>query len=214
MKPRGRRIAAWNWSTRRDDPRVRSASSCWSAALLALAGCALRRPRRIRCRSSSTISIRAWRASSAWSPTKPAAIWPTRWGRCAADLRAMHNDIDELNHSLESSRKQQRDLYADLDQRLKALEARGGAARCAAPGRRGGAAQALRRPERATRGCRGGGGPRRRDRRQGRLPGGLRSAEGRPVRSRHRRVSASSSSTYPTARWPTTRSIGWARPTT
>jgi tol-pal system protein YbgF len=41
-----------------------------------------------------------------------------------ADVRAMHNDIDELSHNLETSRKQQRDLYADLDQRLKGLEPR------------------------------------------------------------------------------------------
>jgi tol-pal system protein YbgF len=43
------------------------------------------------------------------------------------DLRAMHNDIDQLNNSLEASRKQQRDLYADLDRRLKSLELHGGA---------------------------------------------------------------------------------------
>jgi tol-pal system protein YbgF len=43
------------------------------------------------------------------------------------DVRGMHNDVDELNHNLESVRKQQHDLYADLDQRLKALEGRGGA---------------------------------------------------------------------------------------
>ena len=43
------------------------------------------------------------------------------------DVRAMHNDVDVLNHSLESARKQQHDLYADLDQRLKILEGRRGA---------------------------------------------------------------------------------------
>jgi tol-pal system protein YbgF len=41
-----------------------------------------------------------------------------------ADLRGLHNDIDELNHAVDISRKQQHDLYADLDRRLKALEAR------------------------------------------------------------------------------------------
>jgi tol-pal system protein YbgF len=45
-----------------------------------------------------------------------------------ADVRSMHNDVDVLSHSLEQARKQQRDLYADLDQRVKALEARGSAA--------------------------------------------------------------------------------------
>ncbi len=43
-----------------------------------------------------------------------------------ADVRGMHNDIDVLNHNLDAARKQQRDLYADLDQRLKALELRAG----------------------------------------------------------------------------------------
>ena len=44
-----------------------------------------------------------------------------------ADVRSMHNDVDQLNNNMETSRRQQRDLYADLDQRLKMLEARGGA---------------------------------------------------------------------------------------
>ncbi|HEV7612913.1 MAG TPA: tol-pal system protein YbgF [Steroidobacteraceae bacterium] len=50
------------------------------------------------------------------------------------DLRAMHNDIDEMTNALEASRKQQRDLYADLDRRMKNLEMRGGAAAAAAAG--------------------------------------------------------------------------------
>jgi tol-pal system protein YbgF len=45
-----------------------------------------------------------------------------------SDLRAMHNDVDLLTNSLEASRKQQRDLYADLDRRMKAIELRGGGA--------------------------------------------------------------------------------------
>jgi tol-pal system protein YbgF len=51
------------------------------------------------------------------------------------DVRSLHNDVDLLGNSLESSRKTQRDLYADLDQRLKALESRGVAP--AAPGGEG-----------------------------------------------------------------------------
>jgi tol-pal system protein YbgF len=43
-----------------------------------------------------------------------------------ADLRGMHNDIDQLTNKLETSRKEQHDLYADLDRRMKALEGRGG----------------------------------------------------------------------------------------
>jgi tol-pal system protein YbgF len=51
-----------------------------------------------------------------------------------ADVRAMHNDVDQLNNSIEQSRKQQRDIYADLDQRIKALEGRGGSAGASSEG--------------------------------------------------------------------------------
>jgi tol-pal system protein YbgF len=44
-----------------------------------------------------------------------------------SDVRAVHNDVDQMSNSIEAGRKQQRDLYADLDQRMKNLE-RGGAA--------------------------------------------------------------------------------------
>jgi tol-pal system protein YbgF len=44
-----------------------------------------------------------------------------------ADVRAMHNDVDQLSNSLEAGRKQQRDMYVDLDQRMKNLESHGGA---------------------------------------------------------------------------------------
>jgi DNA repair exonuclease SbcCD ATPase subunit len=43
-----------------------------------------------------------------------------------ADVRAMHNDVDQLSNAIEAGRKQQRDIYADLDQRMKNLESRGG----------------------------------------------------------------------------------------
>jgi tol-pal system protein YbgF len=45
-----------------------------------------------------------------------------------SDVRALHNDVDGLSHTLESSRKQERDLYADLDQRLKNLDSHSGSA--------------------------------------------------------------------------------------
>jgi tol-pal system protein YbgF len=40
-----------------------------------------------------------------------------------ADVRGVHDDVDKLGNELETSRKRQHDLYADLDQRLRALEA-------------------------------------------------------------------------------------------
>ncbi len=43
-----------------------------------------------------------------------------------ADLKSMHNEVDQLNNAVEASRRQQRDLYADLDARMKTLESRGG----------------------------------------------------------------------------------------
>jgi tol-pal system protein YbgF len=45
-----------------------------------------------------------------------------------SDVRAMHNDVDQMSNAFEGARKQQRDLYADLDQRLKNLETRSSAA--------------------------------------------------------------------------------------
>jgi tol-pal system protein YbgF len=50
------------------------------------------------------------------------------------DVRAMHNDVDQLTNHLEANRKQQRDLYADLDRRLKLIEAHGSAGAGAAAG--------------------------------------------------------------------------------
>jgi tol-pal system protein YbgF len=61
-------------------------------------------------------------------------------GELRADLRAVHNDIDQLNHALDTSRKQQRDLYADVDQRLKVLEARSGVVASGGAASSGGAA--------------------------------------------------------------------------
>jgi len=61
-----------------------------------------------------------------------------------SDLRSVHNDVDLLTNSLEASRKQQRDLYADLDRRMKNLESRGaGAAGAAAAAGSGDAGSAV-----------------------------------------------------------------------
>ncbi len=48
------------------------------------------------------------------------------------DVRGMRNDIDVLNHNLDALKKQQHDLYADLDQRMKVLEARAASGAAAA----------------------------------------------------------------------------------
>jgi tol-pal system protein YbgF len=46
-----------------------------------------------------------------------------------ADVRGLRGDLEQLQHSTEGGRAQQRDLYVDLDKRLQALEgATGGAA--------------------------------------------------------------------------------------
>jgi tol-pal system protein YbgF len=56
-----------------------------------------------------------------------------------SDVRAMHNDVDQLSNSLEAGRKQQRDLYADLERRMKAVESRAPAGAGAAAGDSGAA---------------------------------------------------------------------------
>ncbi|HTE40313.1 MAG TPA: tol-pal system protein YbgF [Steroidobacteraceae bacterium] len=42
-----------------------------------------------------------------------------------AEVRALRGQVEQLQHNIDSSRNQQRDLYADLDRRMQALEAKG-----------------------------------------------------------------------------------------
>ncbi|HEX3951825.1 MAG TPA: tol-pal system protein YbgF [Steroidobacteraceae bacterium] len=70
-----------------------------------------------------------------------------------SDVRSMHNDVDQLHNAMDSGRKQQRDLYADLDQRVKNLESRGTAAAAASGATPGsGAAAAPAAPDAAANG--------------------------------------------------------------
>jgi tol-pal system protein YbgF len=48
------------------------------------------------------------------------------------DIRTLRGQVEQLQHAEEIARTQQRDLYADLDRRLQALESRGAAAPAAA----------------------------------------------------------------------------------
>jgi tol-pal system protein YbgF len=40
------------------------------------------------------------------------------------EMRSLHGDVEELQHTQKASSDQQRDLYADLDRRMQALDAR------------------------------------------------------------------------------------------
>jgi tol-pal system protein YbgF len=52
-----------------------------------------------------------------------------------SELRGVRGQLEELQHALEASRNQQRELYGDLDRRLQALEAGGaGSSAAASPG--------------------------------------------------------------------------------
>jgi tol-pal system protein YbgF len=102
-----------------------SALAVVCAALLALVGCATNPeedPVQIKLNDIDTRLTRIERVVSNNSLLDVS----NQLGSMQADLRSMHNDIDVLNHALDTNRKQQRDLYADLDQRLKALESRAG----------------------------------------------------------------------------------------
>ncbi|HUE10334.1 MAG TPA: tol-pal system protein YbgF [Steroidobacteraceae bacterium] len=116
-------------------------ASTWGAACLAglaLAGCAStpeEDPVQIKLNDLDTRLARIERVVANQSLLEMA----NEVAALRSDVRAIHNDVDELNHNLELSRKQTRDLYADLDQRLKNLESRGvaaagGAAAAVAPG--------------------------------------------------------------------------------
>ena len=75
---------------------------------------------RIRPRSSSTMSTSVWAGRARGQQSEPADALAAH--RCArsADARDARN-IDELQNSNEGLAKQQRDLYAELDRRIKAL---------------------------------------------------------------------------------------------
>ena len=111
-KLHGRKTAAWNWSICREDARATGIE-----------------------RSLPRLGVERLRIDPAGRRSGANQIE-------GSDVRAMHNDVDQLSNSLESSRKQQRDMYADLDQRLKNLEARGGAASAASAAPASGSAAA------------------------------------------------------------------------
>lgn len=104
-----------------------STSGAACLAVLALAGCATTPPEedpvQIKLNDLQTRVTRIERVVSNDSLLQLA----NEVEALRSDVRSMHNDVDELGHALEINRKQQRDLYADLDQRLKKLEARSGA---------------------------------------------------------------------------------------
>jgi tol-pal system protein YbgF len=109
-----------------------SAFAAACAATLALVGCATspeEDPVQIKLNDLETRLARIERVVS----NNSLLDISNQMGNLQAELRSMHNDIDVLNHGLDTSRKQQRDLYADLDQRLKALESRSGASAGSAP---------------------------------------------------------------------------------
>ncbi len=77
------------------------------------------------------------------------------------DVRELRGQIEELQHENAELRKQQHDLYADLDKRVKALESGSGSganAAAAAPGPAGAAGAAGSAPADAGSGAAGGGG--------------------------------------------------------
>jgi tol-pal system protein YbgF len=114
---------------------LRAASLLWGAVCMAswlAAGCASTPPEEdpvhIKLNDLDTRLARIERVVSNQSLLEMA----NQLESLRSDVRAMHNDVDVLNHSLDAARKQQHDLYADLDARLKAVEARGTAANAGA----------------------------------------------------------------------------------
>jgi tol-pal system protein YbgF len=108
--------------------RVSLGVSCACVLALTLAGCAATPPEedpvQIKLKDLDTRLARIERVLSNQSLLDLA----NQGEALRADMRSMHNDIDQLSNSLETGRKQQRDLYADLDRRMKALESGGGSA--------------------------------------------------------------------------------------
>jgi tol-pal system protein YbgF len=95
--------------------------------LLAVAGCATppeKDPVQIKLNDLDTRLVRIERVVANQSLLELA----NELDAARSDVRSLHNDFDQVSNNLAASRKQQKDLYADLDRRLKALEGR------AAPG--------------------------------------------------------------------------------
>ena len=152
------------------------------------------------------ISMSGSVASSGSSTIRACCTLSQRIDVLEAQLRELRGSVEELQNSNESLRKQQRDLYADLDRRVKALESalRGGGAR--------------------------GWHYRRRLRRRLRQRGvGSTAAAGADDQTAYNHAfdalkncdyssaiahSRSSCASIRTARWRTTRNTGSARPTT
>ena len=179
MRPRGRRIAAWIWFTCRDAMRAsplerRLPCRCWRWQ-----AAPRHRRRRIRCRSScNDLDTRLTRIERVVA-NKSLLELANDVEALRSDVRAMHNDVDELSHNLETSRKQQRDLYADLDQRLKSL----GVAQRICGRRRGGTRGAGGRRRRAGDAKCRSGGIGRAERRSGvRAPAGVPGSRRAPIR--------------------------------
>jgi tol-pal system protein YbgF len=106
----------------------RPTSSVVGAVLLALAGCATSPEKDQVLQDKLTdLDTRLARIERVVSNNSLLGI-SNEMGDLRAEVRAMHNDIDQLNHSLDASRKREHDLYADLDRRVKSLEGRGSAA--------------------------------------------------------------------------------------
>ena len=70
-------------------------------------------------------------ASSTWSTTRACCTLSQRIDALDAQVRSLRGEIEELQNSNDTLRKQQRDLYADLDRRLAACRpaAKSGAGR-------------------------------------------------------------------------------------
>ena len=108
--------------------RYRPTWSVVCASLLALAGCASTPEEDPVLQNKLTdLDTRLARIERVVSNNSLLGI-SNEVGDLRADIRAMRNDVDQLNHSFDANRKRERDLYADLDQRLKILEGRGGGA--------------------------------------------------------------------------------------
>lgn len=137
MRAPGRAIAVSNSSTATDRMRSKAAIRVIVLAALgsALAACAVspeEDPVTIRLNDLDQRLERLERVLANQSLLELAQQLQT----VQSETRALRGELEELQHGADNTRRQQRDLYADLDNRLKAMEA--GAAPLAAEGAPGG----------------------------------------------------------------------------
>lgn len=111
---------------------TKSASALCITTALLLAGCVTPREQDPTWQKLNEVDGRVLRIERVLNNQSLLAM-SQRNDQLQTELRQLRGQLEELQHSVDTARNQQRDLYADLDKRLQALESARNTAGAAAP---------------------------------------------------------------------------------